>query len=141
MIILDTDHFSVLKYRASSRRDVLLARMASSTDTGFALAPMTLEEQTRGWLAKIHAARNVHQQMQFYSLLVSLFRFIAAWPVADFDTAAADAFERLRQDGVRIGSMDLKIAAVALSRDALLLSANLRDFRQVPGLRVEDWLA
>ena len=115
--------------------------MASSADTDFALTPITLEEQTRGWLAKIHAARSVHQQMQFYALLVSLFRFTAAWPIVEFDTAAADAFERMRHDGVRIGSMDLKIAAIALSRDALLLSANLRDFRQVPGLRVEDWLA
>lgn len=36
--------------------------------------------------------------------------------------------------------MDLKIVAIALVQDALLLSSNLRDFRQVPGLRVEDWL-
>jgi tRNA(fMet)-specific endonuclease VapC len=36
--------------------------------------------------------------------------------------------------------MDLKIAAVALTNDALLLSANLREFGRVPGLRVEDWL-
>ena len=36
--------------------------------------------------------------------------------------------------------MDLKIAATALVHGALLLSANLRDFRQVPGLMVEDWL-
>jgi tRNA(fMet)-specific endonuclease VapC len=36
--------------------------------------------------------------------------------------------------------MDLKIASIALVQDALLLSANLRDFQQVPELRVEDWL-
>jgi hypothetical protein len=35
---------------------------------------------------------------------------------------------------------DLKIAAIALTHDSLLLSANLRDFEQVPGLQVEDWL-
>jgi tRNA(fMet)-specific endonuclease VapC len=35
--------------------------------------------------------------------------------------------------------MDLKIAAIALIHDALLLSANLRDFQQVPALRVADW--
>lgn len=140
MIVLDTDHFSALKYRANSRREALLARMASSTDTDFALTPMTLEEQTRGWLARLHAARAVHQQVHFYSLLVSLFRFVAPWPIANFDTAAADVFERLRRERVRIGTIDLKIASIALSRDALLLSANLADFRQVPGLRVEDWL-
>jgi predicted nucleic acid-binding protein len=36
--------------------------------------------------------------------------------------------------------MDLKISATALAKDALLLSANLHDFQQVPGLRVENWL-
>lgn len=36
--------------------------------------------------------------------------------------------------------MDLKIASIALTQDALLVTANLRDFEQVPGLRVENWL-
>ena len=36
--------------------------------------------------------------------------------------------------------MDLKIAATALVQNALLLSANRRDFERVPGLRVENWL-
>jgi hypothetical protein len=35
--------------------------------------------------------------------------------------------------------MDLKIASIALVRNVLVLSANLRDFQQVPDLRVEDW--
>jgi tRNA(fMet)-specific endonuclease VapC len=115
VLVLDTDHFSALKDRANSRREALPARMASSEDTGFALATMTLEEQTRGWLAKSHAARGVHRRMQFYSMLVNLFRFTAAWPIATFDTAAGAAFERLRRDGVRIGSMVLKIAAITLA--------------------------
>jgi tRNA(fMet)-specific endonuclease VapC len=36
--------------------------------------------------------------------------------------------------------MDLKIASIVLAHDATLLSRNLRDFQQVPNLRVEDWL-
>jgi predicted nucleic acid-binding protein len=39
-----------------------------------------------------------------------------------------------------IGTLDLKIASIALEHAAMLLSANARDFEQVPGLRVEDWL-
>jgi tRNA(fMet)-specific endonuclease VapC len=53
---------------------------------------------------------------------------------------AADRFEQLRRSGVRIGSMDLKIASIALIHNALLVSANLQDFQQVPNLRVENWL-
>lgn len=37
--------------------------------------------------------------------------------------------------------MDLRIASIVLAHDAALLSANLSDFRKVPGLKVEDWSA
>ena len=40
----------------------------------------------------------------------------------------------------RLKGMDARIAAITLANNALLLSANLSDFRQVPGLLVEDWL-
>jgi len=57
----------------------------------------------------------------------------------DFNEPAAVAFQDLRAARLRIGAMDLKIAAITLSLNATLLSRNLKDFRQVPGLRVEDW--
>jgi len=46
----------------------------------------------------------------------------------------------LRQQKIRIGTMDLKIASIALVNDALLITANIRDFSLVPGLRCENWL-
>jgi tRNA(fMet)-specific endonuclease VapC len=48
-------------------------------------------------------------------------------------------FQRLRSQRIRIGSFDLKIAAIAIAHDATLLSRNLAVFRKVPGLKVEDW--
>ncbi len=58
--------------------------------------------------------------------------------VLDFDEPALEEFQRLRRAKIRIGTMDLKIAATVLSRDATLLSRNLADFRQVQNLKVED---
>ena len=52
---------------------------------------------------------------------------------------AADRFVALRKAGVRIGTMDLKIAASCLCEDALLLTRNTVDYSKVPGLRFEDW--
>jgi tRNA(fMet)-specific endonuclease VapC len=57
----------------------------------------------------------------------------------DFDVAATREFERLVALKLRIGTLDQKIAAIALARNATLLSRNLKDFEKVPGLRVEDW--
>jgi tRNA(fMet)-specific endonuclease VapC len=84
--------------------------------------------------------RDVHDQIPHYVKLGSLIDQFRRWEVLPFDEPAADEFKRQRKNGVRIGTQDLKIASIALVQDALLLSANLRHFRQVPGLRVEDWL-
>lgn len=55
-------------------------------------------------------------------------------------TLAADALViDLRRQGVRIGTQDLRIAAVALTHSATLVTRNERDFRQVPGLTIADW--
>jgi tRNA(fMet)-specific endonuclease VapC len=61
--------------------------------------------------------------------------------VLEFDEAAAAEFERLRRSRIRIGTMDLKIAAIALAHNATVLTCNSKDFSRVPGLRFEDWTA
>jgi len=50
-------------------------------------------------------------------------------------------FRKLQASRVRIGTMDLRIAAIAIANDATLLTRNLSDFGKVPGLRAEDWSA
>jgi tRNA(fMet)-specific endonuclease VapC len=64
------------------------------------------------------------------------FRRISVLP---YDEGASTAKEQLRQQRIRIGAMDLKIAAIALTNSAVVVSRNLVDFRQVPGLSLEDW--
>jgi tRNA(fMet)-specific endonuclease VapC len=72
--------------------------------------------------------------------LAKLVSTLNEWRVAAWNDPSADQFFELRRARIRIGTQDLKIASIALTQDALLLSANLRDFEQVPGLQVEDWL-
>lgn len=52
---------------------------------------------------------------------------------------AATEYEKLRHSRIRIGTMDLKIAAIALAHDAILLTRNLSDFSKIPDLSIEDW--
>ncbi|HZP84643.1 MAG TPA: PIN domain-containing protein [Chthonomonadaceae bacterium] len=61
--------------------------------------------------------------------------------VVQYDEKAAAEFERPRQAKIRTGTMDLKIAAIALANNATLLTRNLSDFGKVPDLRAEDWSA
>src|SRR5947207_1973381 len=132
MILLDTDHVSVLGFPTSPKRESLTAKMRNSADDQFAIAIVTVEEQLRGWLAEINRYKEVHKQLPGYERLLTMMAFVEDYDIIPLDTRSADQFERLRKQKVRIGTQDLKIASIALVNDALLLSANLRDFRKVP---------
>lgn len=138
MILLDTDHFSVLRYNDHPRCAELTSRLLTCGDSRVSTTVVTLEEQLRGWLAEIHRCRKAHTLIPLYDRLASLVEFFRRWEVVRFDDHAADEFERIRR--INIGTQDLRIASIAKANDALLLSANLRDFGKVPGLRVENWL-
>jgi tRNA(fMet)-specific endonuclease VapC len=139
MILLDTDHLSVLAARRATGNSALVRRLELAEEP-LAIPIVAVEEQCQGWLAKIHRARDIYQQLPPYERLARLFEFLAEWDILSLSRAAADVFADLRRQRIRIGSQDLKIAASALTENALLLSANLRDFHKVPGLRVENWL-
>jgi len=139
VILIDTDHLSVLSNRRSTAHVMLVQRMTSSPDQEFAIPVICVEEQCKGWLALVNRARRIHDQVGPYERLAKLIDFLSDWDLIPFNVAAADEFERLRKQRVRIGTHDLKIAATTIVQGASLLTANLRDFRQVPGLRAEDW--
>jgi len=46
----------------------------------------------------------------------------------------------LRTAGTPVGPYDILIAGQALARNLTLVTNNVREFRRVPGLAVEDWL-
>jgi tRNA(fMet)-specific endonuclease VapC len=45
----------------------------------------------------------------------------------------------MKRRKLKLGKMDLRIAATVLERAAILVTRNVRDFQRVPGLRTEDW--
>jgi len=137
MILLDTDHISVLQGEVAER---LRRLMADSTDEWLEITSITLEGQARAAISRLGQSKTTRSQIKYYALLSSLFRFFSDWRVAPFDEAAATMFDELRGKKVTIGSSDLKIAATALVNDATLLTANTIDFEKVPGLRFENWL-
>jgi tRNA(fMet)-specific endonuclease VapC len=140
MILLDTDHLTVLRYGEHSQHTRLRGRLTDTLNQSFATTIVTAEEQLRGWLAEINRYRDVRRQITAYHRLAQMVRFLLDWVIVELDERAAAIFDDLRCQRVRIGTQDLKIAAIALAQDALLLSANFRDFQQVPGLHVENWL-
>ena len=100
---------------------------------------ISFHEQVAGWQAYLNRRRNAASVARAYDEFSRLLNVYSQSQLAEFDQAAAERFEALRQQGVRIGTMDLRIAATALVRDHTVLTRNLVDFEKVPGLKVEDW--
>lgn len=138
MILLDTDHVTVLRMPTSDRRARLVARLALVADEKLAVPVVAAEETMRGWLSAIAKERQAKRQVSAYRELGSMFQFFAAFDIASFDGAAANQFDQFSR--IQIGASDKKIAAIARANNALLLTANRRDFGQVPGLRFENWM-
>lgn len=141
MYILDTDLFSLTDKTDSAESQRLRFRLKRLRENELATTIITFEEQTRGWLSWLAQARSLDQQVGRYAQLKRMLTSYRDVIVLDFDIPAAAELKRLQSQRLRIGTMDLKIAAIALSLNATLLSRNLRDFQRVPSLKVEDWSA
>ena len=140
MWVLDTDHVGEYQKGTSAEAVRLKERLDAVTDP-VATTVVTVEEIMRGWLASIHRDTDPRKQIRCYHRLQQLFTFFASWNILPWDDHAAEKFEQLRQEKIRLGTMDLKIACIALVHDATLLSRNTRDFEKVPDLKLEDWLS
>ena len=139
MLILDTNHVTALGYPSAPARQLEERIAASGQETGTTI--VTVEEQVRGWLARIHRANTDPRGLIFpYGRFWERIEFFASWLVLPWDEEAADRFAALRLQRIRIGTMDLKIASIVLAHDATLLTRNTADFAQVPGLKFENWL-
>ena len=140
MYLLDTDHISLLG-RGGAEGERIRERILRTPDGMVQASILSFEEQTRGWMAEINRVRSVDRQAILYLRLESHLSFYGAMPLLSFDEAVVERFQTLWVQRIRIGTMDLKIAATALAHDAVLLTRNIRDFSRVPGLRIEDWSA
>jgi tRNA(fMet)-specific endonuclease VapC len=71
--------------------------------------------------------------------------FLSLFHLADFDLAAAIHYAEIRAmleaKGTPIGPLDLLIAAQARALGATLVTANVREFKRVKGLKVQTWKA
>jgi tRNA(fMet)-specific endonuclease VapC len=140
MIILDTDAVTFLEHRDSAVSGQLRNRLTVlSSEHDVVATIVTFEEQTRGWLSVFAQARDPASLVAAYNRLLLHLNTFKEIDVIPFTLTAEAKFRELRAHKIRIGTRDLRIAAIALSLDATLLTRNLRDFGQIPGLRVEDW--
>jgi len=133
--ILDTDHVSLFQHR----HPLVIQRVNAVNSEDIGLTVITVEEQMRGWLNAIRQSSRPDRLLWAYIGLRTGVEFFNGVNLLDFDRDAYDCYADLIRQRIRIGTQDLRIAAIALSRNAILVTRNRRDFARVPDLRLDDW--
>lgn len=98
-----------------------------------------MAEQLRGRLAEVHRARDERSLVEAYERLDRTRDYYCRAVILPFDTASAAVLRLLLAGRLRVGTQDLRIAAITLANDSILVTSNRRDFERVPNLRIEDW--
>jgi tRNA(fMet)-specific endonuclease VapC len=135
LYILDTDHVTLLQ------RDHLqvIARVGEKPPEQLAVTIITAEEQLRGRLAQLKGAKSSQAIIKAFTELRKAIHYFSHIQILDFDVAADAQFTSLRQQKIRIGTNDLRIAAIVLATGNILVTRNRSDFEKVSGLIIEDW--
>jgi tRNA(fMet)-specific endonuclease VapC len=135
LYVLDTDIFSL--YRRG--HPTLNAKVDSRPLGDLAITVATVEEELAGWYSLLRQARTPDEEVRAYDHLAQAIPLLARWQILPMSHAALSRYETLKRMHLNVRKMDLRIAAIVLEVGATLVSRNLRDFRRVPNLVVEDW--
>ena len=130
--LLDTNHISPIVTASHPLRVKIISLI--QRDVQFSIAMPSLTELLFG-IATLPRARQNLTEWQILSFAFNYFDI--GRPDAEY---AAELQTSLRRQGWQLGTIDALIAAVALRFDLILLTTD-NDFRQIPGLQTENWIA
>ena len=74
-----------------------------------------------------------------YERFRSVVRAFSEITVLPFNDDSVQQLRDLQKLRLRVGTADLRIAAITLAHNGILITANTRDFEKIPSLELEDW--
>ncbi len=141
MYVFDTDHFSVLQNDPTAEQTRLRQRIAGYDRHDFFVPIISFQEQIAGWNSLLNRTQKTSTVVFAFLMFERILNDFARSQILPFDDRAAVLIDELRRQKIRIGTSDLRIASIALSRGMILLTRNTIDFARIPGLNFEDWTA
>jgi tRNA(fMet)-specific endonuclease VapC len=133
--IFDTDHTTLFQ----QGNPQIVQRVSAVNPKDIAITIVTFEEQMYGRLNRIRRATSGEEVISAYASLRKTINYLTDFELLDFDRDAQHYYMEFLRQKIRVGTQDLRIAAIALSKSSILLTRNRRDFERIPGLRFEDW--
>lgn len=133
--LFDTDHLTLYQHK----HPPLMRKLAACLVDSVGICPVNIEEMMRGRLAILNRGLTGARHVQAYAHLVATEEMFRLFPLAPFDTASETQFQQLRASKLGVGTLDMKIGAVALTYRLTVLTRNTTDFSRIPGLSLQDW--
>jgi tRNA(fMet)-specific endonuclease VapC len=138
MHLLDTDTLTHL--HAGHPR--VVANLQTVDDPIIGTTIITKVELLRGridFLLKAATGTDLVRAQHWFARTEEL---LAQLLIVSFDAAAVARFDQFRSLKTyrKIGRADMLIASIVLTHDAVLVTRNVRHFRQIPGLKVVNWV-
>lgn len=129
--LLDTNTCVDLIRNTSQR---LIKKIVEKKVTDIAISTITLSELEYG----AYKSSNVPKAK------MALAEFIAPITILPYDDTIAPVYGKIRADlqkkGTPIGALDLLIGAHALSGHMILVTSNVKEFKRIEGLSIENWM-
>lgn len=138
LYILDTDHVSLLL----QGNQAIVSKVAQ-VYPNLAITIITVQEIFNGWVVKINDRGESANLVNLYTKLWTTQEYFKAVTIINFDNAAYTVYNNLLKENQQLNKKrlqkDLRIASIALSRNAIMITRNQKDFSQIPALKLEDW--
>lgn len=136
--ILDTDHASLF---LAGNKPIVTAVDRHYKDV--AITVVTVQELFNGWVGRLNNPAQAQNLTLLYTKLWETTDFIKVITVLNFDKEAEDCYNMLKNSSKELAKnkieKDLRIASIALTKNATVVTRNYKDFSQIPNLKLEDW--
>jgi tRNA(fMet)-specific endonuclease VapC len=133
--VLDTDTLTLWL----RDHEAVAAKVARTFPQQLAATIITVEEILRGWYTHIRRARDDERLARAYLALQQAVEFTRGIQILPFDLPAITRYRQLRTRHRRVGTNDLRIAAIVIEQGGILVTRNTSDFNEIVGLQLEDW--
>jgi tRNA(fMet)-specific endonuclease VapC len=133
--ILDSDILTLFQFGHAAA----VQHARSHVPAELAITVITVEEMLTGWYTKVRRAITPPQIARAFGQLTDAVSFLAGVQIQTSSEAAVLRYNGLRATFRRLSKNDLRIAAIVLECGDTLVTRNIKDFQQIPGLQIEDW--
>lgn len=139
MYVLDTDHLGILQRKRGREFEQLMRKLATVEETQVYVTIVSFHEQVAGWTKYVKGSLDQSRIIFGYTQLGMIIQDFCEAQVLSYSISAAEVFEEIRGRKIRIATMDLRIAAIAIAERMILVTQNSGDFTSIPELQLENW--